>query len=51
MDPSVEAGVFDPLGKTAESLDLKPLNTKNGQQVLELDFLNRDYALKRDCRV
>jgi len=51
MDPSVEADVFDPLGKTAESLDLKPLHTKNGQLVLELDFLNSDYAPKRDCRV
>ena len=34
------ADVFDPAGKTAETVDLKPLHVKIGQQALELDFLN-----------
>ena len=34
------ADVFDPAGKTAEAVDLKPLHAKIGQQALELDFLN-----------
>ena len=34
------ADVFDPAGKTAETVDLKPLQSKIGQQALELDFLN-----------
>ena len=34
------ADVFDPAGKTAEMVDLKPLHAKIGQQALELDFLN-----------
>ena len=34
------ADVFDPAGKTAETVDLKPFHAKIGQQALELDFLN-----------
>jgi len=34
------ADVFDPAGKTAETVDLEPLHAKIGQQALELDFLN-----------
>ena len=34
------ADAFDPAGKTAETVDLKPLHAKIGQQALELDFLN-----------
>ena len=34
------ADVFDPAGKTAETVDLKSLHAKIGQQALELDFLN-----------
>ena len=34
------ADVFDPAGKIAETVDLKPLHAKIGQQALELDFLN-----------
>jgi transposase-like protein len=34
------ADVFDPASKTAETVDLKPLHAKIGEQALELDFLN-----------
>lgn len=42
MDPSVEADVFDPLGKTAESLDLKPLSQSPIDPILTLTLKFND---------